>query len=1457
MKNLFTLLFIVSYITVGQAQQSRCYEVDPSYNEYYYDGDGDGYGLKNNYICAATRPNGYALVYGDCDDTNANYHVATTFYRDLDGDGYGSAASGTQLTCIPSAGYVVSSNDCNDNDSSIKPGANEICGDGIDNDCDGQIDESLPPAKPTLGSMVNFCGETILSMPKLPGVIPGNETWYWQSTAQGEDFSTAAQAVSKSFLVAGNYYLRARNNNSMCWSDALEIVFTVNTIPTIPTIATAMENVVRCGEGDVTLVASYGANADKVHWFSSITSLTVLSDVASFTTNITQTTTDYYAASYNSSTACYSSERIRIRVTMAPLVTYYLDADNDGYAISTIQNCTSPGAGYTLTVLPIGDCDDTNTNVNSVAIWYLDADADGYAISSTSNCGSPGAGYTLTVLPIGDCDDTNTNVNSVAIWYLDADADGYAISSISNCGSPGAGYTQNILPITDCNDSNSSVHQETTWYADTDNDGLGDANISQQSCDQPIGYVANIGDCDDTNTNVNSVAIWYLDADADGYAISSTSNCGSPGVGYTQNTLPITDCNDSNSDVHQETTWYADNIDNDGLGDPSISQQSCEQPIGYVANNTDQCPTISSATNSCTVVPDSSDPADHNYVYTRTYQVGRTVADPVLFKQDDGVLQQVSYFDGLGRPVQQIAIDQSPNKNDIITPFVYDLYGRQEKEYLPYAAADINPGHFKPTAVSDLEGFYNTASYEYTTNPYSQKDLETSPLSRVMQQAAPGNDWALGSGHEIKFSYQTNTHNIANVTDPTKDNVRMFTILLTNDFVPSLGVISYYEQGELYKTITKDENHDGSSSKLHTTEEFTDKQGKVILKRTYADIDLNSDGDLNDVGDIAQARHDTYYVYDDYGNLTYVLPPKMEASTAGLATLITNLPELGYRYTYDHRNRLIEKKIPGKGKEYIIYNTLDQPILTQNANQREGNGVDEWLFIKYDAFGRVTYTGKANYPNATTRESIQTIVSALSTNLWETKILENNTPSTIMEVSVFYSNTAYPIAEISEVLTINYYDTHDFDTENLIVPTQQIENQPWATSLKGLPTGSKIRVLGTDHFITTITHYDAKGRAIYGATDNPFLETVDIVETKLDFVGKALKTRSFHTRNSTTIGTLDLFTYDHVGRLKSQSQCLGDETIAWECGGAANVPVNLEYLTNANIPSIVKVSGSILLKSGVHLIGTGNQSYSFKIVSGANTTPEELITLNNYDELGQLENKKVGGAVDATEIKLSAGLQTVDYTYNVRGWLKAINQDVHEDNDLFNFSLNYNTPTLSGATALFNGNISETHWKTANDNLARNYYYKYDPLNRITTATDNTGKFNLSGITYDKNGNIKSLTRNGWQDNGGSSYLNMDVLTYDYGTENANKLYKVRDDGNDNHGFKDGTNTNDDFVYDGNGNMITDANKGIIGITYNHLNMPTRITVTGSNAGTVDYVYAADRTKLRKKKNTRRCYYYD
>jgi len=75
---------------------------------------------------------------------------STTYYRDLDGDGYGNSSSGTIEACGKTAGYVSNNSDCNDNNAAVYPGAAEVCGNGIDDDCNGQVDENCTQDLPTL-----------------------------------------------------------------------------------------------------------------------------------------------------------------------------------------------------------------------------------------------------------------------------------------------------------------------------------------------------------------------------------------------------------------------------------------------------------------------------------------------------------------------------------------------------------------------------------------------------------------------------------------------------------------------------------------------------------------------------------------------------------------------------------------------------------------------------------------------------------------------------------------------------------------------------------------------------------------------------------------------------------------------------------------------------------------------------------------------------------------------------------------------------------------------------------------------------------------------------------------------------------------------------------------------------------------------------------------------------------
>ena len=116
---------------------------------------------------------------------------------------------------------------------------------------------------------------------------------------------------------------------------------------------------------------------------------------------------------------------------------------------------------------------------------------------------------------------------------------------------------------------------------------------------------------------------------------------------------------------------------------------------------------------------------------------------------------------------------------------------------------------------------------------------------------------------------------------------------------------------------------------------------------------------------------------------------------------------------------------------------------------------------------------------------------------------------------------------------------------------------------------------------------------------------------------------------------------------------------------------------------------------------------------------------------------------------------------------------------------------------------------------------------------------NILRLTYDKNGNITTLNRN---TNISNIAHEIDDLTYEY---QGNQLLKVSDNSGDPSGFKDGTNTGNDFSYDSFGNIKQDLNKNISEITYNHLNLPVEIAF--SNGGKINYIYDATGSRKSKK----------
>lgn len=588
---------------------------------WYIDSDGDGFpNTSLPSISACTQPAGYISFnqqnqgFSDCDDTKANVHPGAseicdgidndcdgqidekiTAYLDNDHDTFGDDTNTIQ-TCFPiQAGYTNRGGDCNDNEFFVNPGIpGEIC-DGLDNNCDGQIDES-PNYVFADNDNDGFGADYQFIQWNCADPLPFG---YAKKNGDCDDFDPQIHPGAVEICDG-----RDNDCNGL-----------VDDNPTV--ITTFYADLDQDGYGDTNNTTTAAGCTPPTGYVINN------GDCDDSNPNINP----------NALESCNGIDdncngQIDEGITIDGNV-YYIDMDNDGIGAGingTIMMCSlPPNSGYSEFD---GDCDDGDPTIYPGApeicdgkdndcngftdegipttTWYFDADSDGFGNPATAmEACSQQNGYVDNSL---DCDDYDPNVNPGALEICDG---------IDN----------------DCNgmvDDNAIDAQ--IWYQDADSDGFGNPSQTTTACSAPNGYVANSTDCDDADASINPAtieicdgkdnncdgtidenpidgSIWYIDADSDGFGNPeinfSVTACTQPN-GYVANN---TDCNDQNPSINPGMMEICDNLDNDcngliddnsidgqiwyqdadgdGYGNPSITVSGCSAPAGYVANNTD------------------------------------------------------------------------------------------------------------------------------------------------------------------------------------------------------------------------------------------------------------------------------------------------------------------------------------------------------------------------------------------------------------------------------------------------------------------------------------------------------------------------------------------------------------------------------------------------------------------------------------------------------------------------------------------------------------------------------------------------------------------------------------------------------------------------------------------------------------------------------------------------------
>ena len=484
---------------------------------------------------------------------------------------------------------------------------------------------------------------------------------------------------------------------------------------------------------------------------------------------------------------------------------------------------------------------------------------------------------------------------------------------------------------------------------------------------------------------------------------------------------------------------------------------------------------------------------DRNWILTRTFNY-----DNHGDAEEEQIAYDVSYYDGLGYPLQNVQIYASGDgQQNIVQPFAYDGLYREELRYLPYVR-DNDSGRCDDEAILHQENFYR-AKYELGTVPayaYVRTEYEPSVLNRVLRTHKPGVEFQ-AVDRSIRTSYTGNAASTVLRLRVDPDD-------------RSLTADGYYAANVL--AGTRSTNEDGA-----VVITYTDKDDRTVCENRQL---RNGNAVENII---------TYYAYDDCGRLAWVVTPKgsdLLFAGSSFSPESDFAKQNCYVYFYDEWGRVYEKRFPGREPMYVVYNRGDRPMMTQDGLMREKH---QWLIYTYDNMGRVTaqklVTDSAQTPQ--TREALQ---MSFDTNSYPQ--LYSSPASQILTQHVYDRHpTTMPAALAFEEIPDMTCDLTGIEPETLL-----------DTSTTGLPTYEKLTAI-TDSSIGGEYHrayyYDYKGREIQ-RVECDFEGNILRTTSRYDLIGNLLAQRESYTHGGTTDVLDRTFEYDSRNRMTKETAQFND-----------------------------------------------------------------------------------------------------------------------------------------------------------------------------------------------------------------------------------------------------------------------------------------------------------------------------